>query len=202
MVLPCAIVSFSEAGICLRVKYKTSVIAIPRSPRNVRIPHFTMDADQERAYSALEVVPCQRAYQESQLEISRSSAKGKEVAPDGGKQHVINGRDGVEVITKGGRFTHEHGNHYGNDRLYVRWTPRKRWVLGGAFGLIVLLAVVLGSVLGSRHKQSTTASLTNPQNSTSPSNSSAATPSAPPVQHMIAALSFTSNNVNHTRVFF
>ena len=113
-----------------------------------------------------------------------------------------NGRDGVEVITKGGRLTHEHGNHYGNDRLYVRWTPRKKWVLGGAFGLIVLLAVVLGFVLGSRHKQSATASLTNPQNSTSPSNPSAATPSALPVQHMIAALSFTSNNVNHTRVFF
>ena len=48
-------------------------------------PHFTMDADQERAYSALEVVSCQRAYQESQLEISQSSAEGKEVAPDGGK---------------------------------------------------------------------------------------------------------------------
>ena len=158
------------------VKYKTSVIAIPKSPLNVRIPHFTKDADQARAYSALEVVSCQRAYQESQLEISQSSAEGKEVAPDGGKQYILYGLDGVKVITKGGRFTHEHGDHHGDDRLYVRWTPKKKWVLGGAFGLIVLLAVVLGSVLGSSHKQSATASLTNPQNSTSPSNSSTTTP--------------------------
>lgn len=67
-------------------------------------------------------------------------------------------------------------------------------LFGGLVGLIAILVAVLGGVLGSRHKRSATASLT------SPSNSSATFPSATPPQRNIAALSFTSESVNNTRV--
>ena len=163
-----------------------------------------MDVGRERAYSALEVVSHQRAYQKLSTAEGKEVAphEGKQVSPDDGKQHVVNEHDGLEVVAKGDSFFHEHSDDYGNHHLHVRRSSRKKWLLGGAFGLIAILVVVLGSVFGSRHKRSATTSQTSPPNSTGPSNSSALFPSALPVQHSIAALSFASNNVNHTRVYF
>ena len=102
------------------------------------------------------------------------------------------------MVAKEDPFSYDHGH---ND-LYVRWTSRKKWIIAVAFGLIAILVFVLGSVLGSRHKGFAKILQMSPQNSTGPSNSSNLLPSAPPVQHMIAALSFASNNVNHNRVYF
>ena len=75
---------------------------------------------------------------------------------------------------------------------------KRKWILRvGVVGLIaVVLAAVLGGVLGSRHRSSATL-LPSP-----PSNSSVIYPSAAPPQRNIAALSFALNSVNNTRVYF
>ena len=189
-----------------------------------RILHFVMDAGREKAHSALEVVSPQRAYQTSQQGMFLSAAEGegefaphegKQACPNDGKEYMVEENDGMEVaVAEGDHFAHSeqgdhHHHHHGDHSPHVRRSSRRNkvWMLGGAFGLIAVVAVVLGSVLGSRHHLSaatTSSPQTNPPNSTGPSSpSSAPLPAASPLfQHNIAALSFASNNVNHTRVYF
>ena len=179
-----------------------------------RILHFAMDARREGTYSALEVVSPLSAYQTSRQGMFPSAGEGngdfaphegKQVYPNDGKEHMGNENDGMKVVVaKGDLFDRRgHGDHH---LSVLRFSRKKKWILGGVFGMIAVLAVVLGSVLGSRHNRSpaTTSQQTNLSNSTGPSIPlSAPLPSAPPVvQHSIAALSFASNNVNLTRVYF
>ena len=145
-----------------------------------------MDAGRDGPYSALEVVPHQYVHQMSQQDIPLPLPDlGKQVVPleekqvslDDGKQHMV--------------------KYWGNHVNFNRPSRKTRMMLGGAVVLIVIIALVLGLVFGLRHKRSGT---TLP---TSSSNSSAlpSSPTSPP-QRNIAALSFASESVNNTRVYF
>lgn len=150
--------------------------------------HFMMVAGRDQAYSTLEVVRQEPRYQADRQWKPPPSDPGKQVDPDCEKQYVGN-NGGLELAAQ-------------KDQIDVRRIParrfftRKRIILCGAIGLILILAAVLGGIFGSRHKSSATASLS------SPSNSSATSPSATPIQRNIAAVSFTSNSANNTRVYF
>ncbi|MCJ1267282.1 hypothetical protein MMC22_007167 [Lobaria immixta] len=147
-----------------------------------------MVAGRDQAYSTLEVVRQEPRYQADRQWKPPPSDPGKQVDPDCEKQYVEN-NGGLELAAQ-------------KDQIDVRRIParrfftRKRIIICGAIGLILILAAVLGGIFGSRHKSSATASLS------SPSNSSATSPSAAPIQRNIAAVSFTSNSANNTRVYF
>lgn len=156
----------------------------------------------DRAHSTLEVVSNQHVNQPSQQENPLPTDFGKQVVPHEGKQVFLN-NDGPETVTEGVSYAHNDGDpdvqgHRPGGPL------RKKWVLfGGVVGLIIVLAVVLGSVFGSRHKHPATNSFTSPSYSSAQSSSAPTTsPPAPPLEHNIAALSFASNSVNNTRVYF
>ena len=162
--------------------------------------HFTMGAGRDRTYSTLEAVPRQIVYQTYQQEKPLPTDLGKQVAPHegkqvslhDGKQHMGND-DGIEVAAKEDSYAY----HYGDHHVQVHRPSRKKRILvGGAIGLIAIFAAVLGTVLGIKHKRSATTS------SPSPSNTSVESPPATPPQRNIAALSFASNSVNNTRVYF
>ena len=151
-----------------------------------------MDAGRDGPYSALEVVPHQYVHQMNQQYIPPPPDLGKQVVPLEGKQVVpleekqVSLDDGKQHMVK----------YWGDHRVnFHRPSRKKRILLGGAVGLIVIIAVVLGLVFGLRHKRSGTISVT------SSSNSSAVPAPAPP--RNIAALSFASElSVNNTRVYF
>ncbi|MCJ1466166.1 hypothetical protein MMC07_004785 [Pseudocyphellaria aurata] len=120
------------------------------------------------------------------------SDTGKQVAPDGDKQ-FIEDRSEFGVAQKKDIGRHKIPAH---PILMQRLPARRRLILYGIIGSILILGAVLGGVLGSRHQSSGTTS------ATSPSNSSATSSSAAPTQRNIAAVSFTSNSTNYTRVYF
>ena len=152
-----------------------------------------MDAGRDGPYSALEVVPPQYVHQMNQQDEPLPADLGKQVVPleekqvslDDGKQHMV--------------------KSWGDDHVQLHRPSRKNWILlGGAVGLIVVIALVLGLVFGLRHKRSGTAPATSPSNSSSvpaPSAPISSPPISPP-QRNIAALSFASDSVNNTRVYF
>ncbi len=167
-----------------------------------------MDVDLAKAHSTLEVVPHQPLYQRDPQGKPQPTDLGKQVAPyegkqvalDDGKQHTVND-DGLESVPKKESFAHRYGDH----PVQVHRPSRKRRkLLGGAIGLIIILALVLGVVFGLKHKHSARTSLTSPSNSSSEPLSTPlpAPPPASPTQHNIAALSFASKSVNNTRVYF
>ena len=156
----------------------------------------------DRAHSTLEVVSNQHMNQPSQQKNPLSTDLGKQVVSHEGKQVFLND-DGPEPVAEKASYAHNDGDP--DDQGHRSGGPsRKKWVLfGGVVGLIIVLAVVLGSVFGSRHKRSATNSFINPSNSSA--HSSPAPTSSPPtplLQHNLAALSFASNSVNNTRVYF
>ena len=167
-----------------------------------------MDTGRDGPYSALEVVQHQCVHQMNQqgkplpidLEKQVIPHEGKQVVLDDGKQHIVDD-GGIQSVAMGDSYAHEYGDH----DVQMPRPSTKKWILSGAaVGLIVITAMVLGLVFGLRHKRSGTTSVT------SPSNSSAATAPAPPIsspptsspQRNIAALSFVSDSVNNTRVYF
>ncbi|MCJ1426443.1 hypothetical protein MMC29_004346 [Sticta canariensis] len=151
-----------------------------------------MAVGSDQAHSTLEAVSQQRLPfgQERQLVVD----EGKQLALDDGKQWTGNEVNGeLEVAS-------QENINWQNTLWAKRWI---RW--GGTIGLILLiiLGAVLGGVLGSRHQSSVTASSTSPSNSsTNPFNSSDPSPSVTPTQRNIAAVSFTSNSANASRVYF
>lgn len=164
-----------------------------------------MDAGRDGPYSALEVVPHQYVHQMNQQDIPPPPDLGKQVIPLEGKQVVpLEGKQVVPLEEK--QVSLDDGKqhmvkYWGDHRVnFHRPSRKKRILLGGAVGLIVIIAVVLGLVFGLRHKRSVTSS----------SNSSAVPAPAPPRissatsprQRNIAALSFASKSVNNTRVYF
>ena len=134
-----------------------------------------MNARTDQVYSTLEAVPGgHRPYRQ---EKPLPSDAGKQVVPDYGKQAVV--YNGIEVAAKE-YYAQDNGGHY----LPSRPSRSKRIIFSAALGLVVILAVVLGGIFGSRHKSSTPPS----------------TPSSLP--HNVAAVSFASNSVNNTRVYY
>ena len=146
-----------------------------------------MDAGRNGPYSALEVVPYQYVHQMNQQDIPPPPDLGKQVVPLEEKQVSLD--DGKQYMVK----------HWGDHRVDFHGPSRKtRILLGGAVGLIVIIALVLGLVFGLRHKRSGTIPVTSSSNSSAVPISS---PSSPP-QRNIAAVSFASESVNNTRVYF
>ena len=161
-----------------------------------------MTGRKDQAHSTLEAVPS--AY--GTLEAVPNVYGTLEAVPNvyGALEPVPNAYGTLEAVPK----THKtleavsHQAHQPSRR-------KRKWILYvGVVGLIALiLAAVLGGVLGSRHKSSATVSPSSPSQSSvispsPPPNSSVGSPSARPPQRNIAALSFALNSVNNTRVYF
>ncbi len=150
-----------------------------------------MAAGGDQAYSTLEAVPHQPVYQTYRQEKRLPTDLGKQVASDDRKQYIVVG-GGVNGVN-GDFYAHDIGGHH----VQVHQPSRRKWILFvGAVGLIAILAAVLGGVFGLRDTSSATVS---PKRL---SNSSAVSPSARPPQRNIAALSFSLNSVNNTRIYF
>lgn len=150
-----------------------------------------MVAGRDQAYSTLEVVQQGPRSQADRQWKPLPSDPGKQVNPDCGKQYVEN-NVGLELAAQKDQIDVRHIPA----RRFFKRKRSKRIILGGVIGLILIFAAVLGGVFGSRHKSSARASL----NITS--NSSATSSSVTPTQRNIAAVSFTSNSANNTRVYF
>ena len=167
-----------------------------------------MGAGRDRAYSALEVVPHQCVHPINQLDKPLPTDLGKQVVPHEGKQVSLDD-DKHHIVDDGGIQSVATGDSYADDRsdhhIQLHRRSRKKWILsGGAVGLIVIIAVVLGLVFGLRHKRSGTTPMTGPPNSSAtsaPAPPISSPPTSPP-QRNIAALSFASDSVNNTRVYF
>ena len=152
-----------------------------------------MDAGRDGPYSALEVVPHQCVHQMNQQDEPLPPDLGKQVVPleekqvyqDDGKQHMVKNSSDHHV-------------------QFHRLLRRNRILLGGALGLIVIIALVLGLVFGLKNKRSGTTLVTSPSNSSAipaPTPPISSSPTSPP-QRNIAALSFAAESVNNTRVYF
>ena len=152
-----------------------------------------MDAGRDGPYSALEVVPHQCVHQMNQQDEPLPPDLGKQVVPleekqvyqDDGKQHMVKNSSDHRV-------------------QFHRLLRRNRILLGGALGLIVIIALVLGLVFGLKHKRSGTTLVTSPSNSSAipaPTPPISSSPTSPP-QRNIAALSFAAESANNTRVYF
>ena len=162
-----------------------------------------MALDRNHAYSSLEAIPQQFMPHTSQQDkcLNEDTGKqvvpddGKQAAPDDGKQCAVNSDD-TEKITNAILDTHENNCHHFPN--HQPWRI-KRLLLFGTVLLIIILAAVLGGVFGTRHGTRNMNSSTGPE---SPSNLSTTSPPTAPSQRSIAALSFTLNSHNKTRVYF
>lgn len=153
------------------------------------VPQSTLEVVPQ---STLEAVRQQSRYPEAKQWKPLPSAPGNQVTLDGGTQRI--GDDGdLEVAPK--KDVDRHLIRVPHV-LAQRLSARRLIILCGMIGLILVIGAVLGGVLGSRHKSSVTAS------ATSFSNSSATSPSVTPTPRNIAAVSFASNSINMTRVYF
>ena len=156
-----------------------------------------MAGNEDQAYSQLEALTY------GQLEVAPQHRRekplptdlGKQVVPEDGKQHALE-RVGIEVDPNG-NFT---AQYVGDPQVQIHRSSRMKWMpLVGVVSLAVIAAAVLGGVFGSRHKSHGTvrnASLTNH------SNASISSSPARSIQRNIAALSYSLNSVNNTRVYF
>jgi len=137
-----------------------------------------MDAGSDQDYSTKEAVP--GGYQPRWQDKPLPPDAGKQVVPDYGKQQVT--YHGIEVASK---------EYYVQDpgSLHFPSQPSRRersmYGIGLGLGLIVILAIVLGGIFGSRYKRKPSI-----------------TTFTPTIQHNIAAVSFTSSSVDHTRVYY
>ena len=148
-----------------------------------------MDAGRDGPYSALEVVPHRYVHQMNQQDIPPPPDLGKQVVPPL-EEKQVSLDDGKEYMVKYGADHHVD---------FHRPSRKTQILLGGAVGLIVIIAIVLGLVFGLRHKRSGTISVSSSSNSSAPPRISS--PTSQPQRH-IAALSFASESVNNTRVYF
>lgn len=148
-----------------------------------------MAGNKDQAYSTLEALQLHRKEKPLPTDF------GKQVAPEDGKQHAVDSV-GIEVAPNGDFNAQHAGGHH----VQVHRPSRMKWILFvGVVSLVVIVAAVLGGVFGSRHKNHGTAEGTSLTNL---SNSSITSPSARPPQRNIAALSYSLNSVNNTRVYF
>jgi hypothetical protein len=143
-------------------------------------------------------------------EYQLPSDAGKQVVQDNGKQLATNNGE-IEVVAKDDFFAQEIGAH----QVPAPRASRRRWLIFGGvvIALVIILAAVIGGVFGSRKSSHFVTASTTPTNSppsssppsnsppsnSPPSNSSATTI---PVQRNIAAVSYLSNSVDNTRVYY
>ena len=150
--------------------------------------------DKDRIYSTLEAISQQHTNQTSPEPISQHVDLGKQVFPDSDLQTVVNHRDIEPVAQK-----NLNAKIAVDDQVLSRQRWRRKIIIICISAVLILILVgILGGVLGSRSRHSRSATTL----STPRSNS---TPSAPPPispQRNIAALSFASESVNKTRVYF
>ncbi|MCJ1422269.1 hypothetical protein MMC29_000149 [Sticta canariensis] len=155
----------------------------------------------DQAHGTLEAVSQQSRYNDEDQSKPLPSDPGKQVAVNGGPQRIGDGGD-LEVDPKV-----PLKEDVGQQKVRVHHilgrslSARRLIIICGITGLIVVIAAVLGGVLGSRHKSSSDKNSVT-ASGTSPSNSSATSPFVTPTQRNIAAVSFTSNSTNMTRVYF
>lgn len=148
-----------------------------------------MAGNNDQAYSTLEPLPLPRKEKPLPTDL------GKQVAPDDGKQHAGDSA-GCEVDPNGDLNAQSAGGHH----VQVHQPSRMKWILLVAVvSLVVIVAAVLGGVLGSRYKYHGPVEGAPMANL---SNSSTTSPSARPPQRNIAALSYSLNSVNNTSVYF
>lgn len=156
-----------------------------------------MASNEDQAYSQLE------AFTYGQLEVAPQHHRekplptdlGKQVVPEDGKQHALE-RVGIEVDPNG-NFP---AQYVGDPQVQIHRSSRMKWMLlVGVVSLVVITAAVLGGVFGSRHKNHGTV-----RNAPSTNHSNASISSSPTrsTQRNIAALSYSLNSVNNTRVYF
>ena len=121
-------------------------------------------------YSTLEAIP-----QESDL--------GKQVVEDDGKQKVVNSGE-IEPVAIEKFYAQHEANEQHRPRQRLRW---REIALISVLGSLVILAVVIGGVLGSRSRHTDSGKeMMNP----------------PSQNRNIAALSFVSDSINNTRIYF
>ena len=161
-----------------------------------------MNAGRDGPYSALEVVPHQYVHQMNQQDIPPPPAElEKQVIPLDGKQVVPLEEKQVSLDDGKQHMVKSWGDYHVN---FHQPAKKTRILLGGAVGLIVIIAIILGLVFGLRHKRSGTISVTGSSNSSAapaPAPPRISSPTSPP-QRNIAAVSFASESVNNTRVYF
>ncbi|MCJ1463707.1 hypothetical protein MMC07_002316 [Pseudocyphellaria aurata] len=144
----------------------------------------------DQAHSILEHVTKQPQYQAEQFETLTNDPEKqqKQVAIDGGKE-CIEDKGGLEVAPNEHFANDDFNEDFDRRKIVVHGVPgqrlpaRSRKLLCGLAGLTIILGAILGGVLGTRHKNSATVSVT-------------------PIQRNIAAVSYTTNHTNHTRVYF
>ncbi|KAI4217410.1 MAG: hypothetical protein LQ351_000005 [Letrouitia transgressa] len=166
----------------------------------------------DQSYSTLEAAsslpPIQtiRANQPFPIDLGKQVApdNGKQVTPDNGKQFAAD-RTGLEVTINNDSWT----NHVEiiDDRVVQRHRSLRKWkAIAGAIIVMIVLAVVFGVIFGSRHTNSSTRAPVQLSDSstTAPSatsNQATALPTLLPRRN-IAAVSFESNSVNNTHIYF
>lgn len=140
-------------------------------------------------YSTLEAVTPE--HEPSRL----TSDPDKQVAFDGQEKHVVPHVAGLESAGQQHLQPWTDQNHHEPQTNEQRSPHRNRkWLwIGIAALLVIILAAVLGGVLGSRASGS---SATSGSDSPSPSNSTVA------YSRNIAAVSYAFDNINNTRVYF
>ncbi|MCJ1470234.1 hypothetical protein MMC07_008879 [Pseudocyphellaria aurata] len=140
-----------------------------------------------QADSIVELVAQQPQYQAEQLEPLTNDPE-KQVAIDGGKQ-CVEDKGGLEVAPNDDFANDDFNEDFDRRKIAIhgvsaqRLTARSRKILCGLAGLTIILGAILGGVLGTRHKNSATVAVTPPQRN-------------------IAAVSYTTDSTNHTRVYF
>ncbi len=123
------------------------------------------------------------------------SPADKQVVPDAGKQIVIS-RDGLEATPYSDTLLPPIGGRSILPNNSSK-SSKRRWIaLGGTLGLLMVLAAVLGGVLGSRHKSSTPPPL---QLNT---NLFASIVLARSSQRNIVAFIYALNSINNIYVYF
>ncbi|KAL9624163.1 MAG: hypothetical protein Q9160_001685 [Pyrenula sp. 1 TL-2023] len=150
-----------------------------------------MPIETDSAYSTLEVVTTQgRPTIERPRDLIQFDPE-KQVAFESGKQ-CISGKGVVDPVISDESIKPER-----EEKILVSLPKLKnrRWMISlGVLGSIVVLAILLGAILGSRNKKSSRPP---------PPESSTSSPSAvAPAQRNIAAVSFVSNAANFTQMYF
>lgn len=160
-----------------------------------------MAGNEDQAYSKLEFLPYSQLEVAPQHRIQKPlpTDLGKQVVPEDGKQHALE-RGEIEVDPNG-YFPAQHvGDPQEDPQVQIHRSSRMKWMLFvGVVSLVFVAAAVLGGVFGSRHKNHGTAGNASSNNH---SNASISSSSARSTQRNIAALSYSLNSVNNTRVYF
>jgi len=164
---------------------------------------FAMAQNGHEAHSTLESIIHQRHQHNGQL----LEDPGMQVVPEDEKQVKVNDTGlevdntgievddtGIEVVPKNDLYNQPF------DRYHKSSNSRRKWlIIGGVATLMIVVGVIVGGVLGSMSKDNKSDIVATTSPSPSPSVSAAA---AIHYQSKIAAISYASDSVNYTRVYY